>query len=253
MKGASSVKEKILLALGIISLLYYIACGIVGGFKISALWVWLIAGVGFGAAGLGWLDGFWALLPGFLRAAAAVAAFLFLAAFVLVEGKVLSRMSAAGEADLDYIVVLGAAVKGTKPGQALRLRLERAHRYLEENPGTVAILSGGRGPGEEISEADCMERELVRMGISPDRIVKEDRSASTVENIRYSYGLIPEPSARVGILTNNFHLYRATAIAGKQGDYAVCGIAAPYTGILLPHSMVREFMTVVVDKLRGSM
>ena len=247
------MKEKILLALGIISLLYYIVCGAVGGFKISVLWIWLAAGGFCAAAGLGWLDGLWALLPAAIRTALAAAFCLFMAAFLLVEGRVLSRMSAAGEANLDYIIVLGAAVKGTTPGHALSLRLERARSYLEENQGTVAIVSGGRGPGEEISEADCMERELIRMGISPDRIVKEDRSSSTVENIRYSYRLIPQPRARVGILTNNFHLYRAMAIAKNQGDHAVSGIAAPYTGILLPHYMVREFMTVVVDKLRGSM
>ena len=105
------MKEKILLALGIISLLYYIVCGAVGGFKISVLWIWLAAGGFCAAAGLGWLDGLWALLPAAIRTALAAAFCLFMAAFLLVEGRVLSRMSAAGEANLDYIIVLGAAVK----------------------------------------------------------------------------------------------------------------------------------------------
>ncbi|MCD7909341.1 MAG: YdcF family protein, partial [Clostridium sp.] len=69
-------------------------------------------------------------------------------------------------------VVLGAAVKGDTPGQALRGRIEAAARYLKENPRTTAIVSGGKGPGEDITEAECMERELVRLGVPPERIMR---------------------------------------------------------------------------------
>ena len=247
------MKEKVFLTAGVLCLAYYGVCGIFGNFKISALWIWLLTGLGFVAAGLGLYHGVWAAAPAAARVSVRVLAVLFLCVFLLVEAAVISGLSAKGEPDLDYLVVLGAAVKGTEPGEALRLRIQAAARYLEANPRTVAIVSGGRGTGEEITEAECMERELLRLGIPPERIVQENRSQSTAENIRFSYELMPGQTARVGVLSNNFHIFRAVAIARKQGNYPVCGIAAPYSGVLLPHYMVREFMTLVVDKLRGNL
>lgn len=247
------MKEKVFLTAGVLCLAYYGVCGIFGNFKISALWIWLLTGLGFVAAGLGLYHGVWTTAPAAARVSVRVLAVLFLCVFLLVEAAVISGLSAKGEPDLDYLVVLGAAVKGTEPGEALRLRIQAAARYLEANPRTVAIVSGGRGTGEEITEAECMERELLRLGIPPERIVQENRSQSTAENIRFSYELMPGQTARVGVLSNNFHIFRAVAIARKQGNYPVCGIAAPYSGVLLPHYMVREFMTLVVDKLRGNL
>ena len=247
------MKEKVFLTAGVLCLAYSGVCGLFGNFKISALWIWLLTGLGFVAAGLGLYHGVWAAAPAAARVSVRVLAVLFLCVFLLVEAAVISGLSAKGEPDLDYLVVLGAAVKGTEPGEALRLRIQAAARYLEANPRTVAIVSGGRGTGEEITEAECMERELLRLGIPPERIVQENRSQSTAENIRFSYELMPGQTARVGVLSNNFHIFRAVAIARKQGNYPVCGIAAPYSGVLLPHYMVREFMTLVVDKLRGNL
>ena len=152
------MKEKVFLAAGVLCLVYYGVCGIYGNFKISVLWIWLLTGLGFVAAGLGLYHGVWTAAPAAARAAVRVLAVLFLCVFLLVEAAVISGLSAKGEPDLDYLVVLGAAVKGTEPGEALRLRIQAAARYLEANPRTVAIVSGGRGTGEEITEAECMER-----------------------------------------------------------------------------------------------
>lgn len=184
------MKEKLFLAAGIICWCYYIVCGIYGGFKISVLWIWAAAGLGFIALGLGWLSGIWAVLPVFARAVTRLAALLFLAVFLLVQFRVASGFAAKGQPDLDYLIVLGAAVKGREPGQALRYRIDAAASYMSENPGTVAIVSGGKGPGEEITEAECMERELLRLGVPTERIIQENRSESTAENIRFSYELI---------------------------------------------------------------
>ena len=247
------MKEKLFLAVGILCLLYYVVCGLCGNFKISALWIWPVIGLGCAAAGLGWFQEIWAMVPAVIRISVRAAFVLSLAVFLLAESAVISGLSSQGERDLDYLVVLGAAVKGNTPGQALRGRIEAAARYLKENPRTTAIVSGGKGPGEDITEAECMERVLVRLGVPLERIVREDRSVSTAENIRFSYGLIGDDTARVGVLNSNFHVYRAVAIAKKRGGHAVCGIAVPYSGVLLPHYMVREFMTIVVDKLRGNM
>ena len=95
-----------------------------------------------------------------------------------------------GTAGLDYLIVLGAGVYGEEPSPALRSRTETAIRYLEENPGAKAVLSGGQGPGEAITEAECMARLMEAEGIAPYRLVKEEHSTTTAENIKNSYELI---------------------------------------------------------------
>jgi len=76
--------------------------------------------------------------------------------------------------NLDYIIVLGAHVDGTRMTLALLERARRALLYLEENPGTKAVLSGGKGDGENISEAEAMYRYLTGHGIDGDRLIRED-------------------------------------------------------------------------------
>ena len=62
--------------------------------------------------------------------------------------------------DLDYIIVLGAHVNGTKLTLALLERVRRALLYLEENPGTKAVLSGGRGDGEPVHALSTIAEHL---------------------------------------------------------------------------------------------
>ena len=78
--------------------------------------------------------------------------------------------------NLDYIIVLGAHVDGTRMTLALLERARRALLYLEENPGTKAVLSGGKGDGENISEAEAMYRYLTGHGIDGDRLIREEES-----------------------------------------------------------------------------
>lgn len=245
------MREKVFLILGSIFILYYLICGLYGGFRLSVLWIWLVAGAVCVGIGLGWFNGAWARVPAMLRTAAYVACMLFLMAFILTEAMVISCFHAKGEKNLDYLIVLGAAVKGTAPSNALAYRIETACRYMRENPRTKAIVSGGQGPGEDISEAECMKREMARCGIPASRIQKEDQSASTSQNIRFSYRFIGDNHVRVGVVSSNFHVYRAVEIAKKQGPYPVCPIAAAYPGILLPHYAVREFLTITADKALG--
>ena len=161
------------------------------------------------------------------------------------------------EPGLDYVVVLGAQVKGSSPSQSLLYRIQEAAEYLKENPETKAILSGGKGTGEVISEAHCMRRELEKMGISGERLIEENRSTSTKENIVYSYELIQEDSKKgekkVGIVTNDFHIYRGTAIARKKMECQIYGIPAKSNGFLQLNYMVREFLGIVKDKIRGNL
>lgn len=153
--------------------------------------------------------------------------------------------------NLDYIVVLGARVEGREPSGALRNRIEVAAQYLSENPDAMAVLSGGQGADEEISEAQCMYEKLIAAGIDADRLILEDQSTDTRENLIFSRRLIPE-GASVGLVTNNFHIFRARALAKKLG-WDAAGIPVATSWISIPHYFMREFMGVAYETLRGNL
>ena len=119
--------------------------------------------------------------------------------------------------NLEYIIVLGAHVQGTRLTLALLERTRRALQYLEENPETKAVLSGGQGEGEDISEAQAMCNYLVEHGIDGERLILEGRSTSTTENLKFSLRSDRTADHSVGVVTNNFHVFRGTAIGRKCG------------------------------------
>ncbi len=153
---------------------------------------------------------------------------------------------------LDCLVVLGASLRpdGT-PTETLRYRLDAALAYLEDNPGTRCIVSGGQGFGETRTEADAMAEYLVEHGLDESRVTKEERSTTTAENVRYSSVLLA-PGAEVAIVTNDFHLYRALRIAEKNGLPGAYGLAAPTNPLYLPHATLRECAAIAKDALVGN-
>ncbi len=129
----------------------------------------------------------------------------------------------------DYILVLGCSVEGDRPGPILQNRIDRAWEYLTENPQTVAILTGGKGDDEDISEAECMRRELMARGIAEDQLWIEDQSTSTQENFQFSVARIREKTGKapekLGVLSSETHLFRASLYAKSVGVESV-GIPA---------------------------
>lgn len=120
----------------------------------------------------------------------------------------------------DYIIVLGCKVNGTKPGVYLRARLRKAQEYLENHPQSKALLSGGQGDNEGISEAQCMYNYLTEAGIDEERLIIEDASTSTLENFRNSLDILESQGIEINeitVITNDFHEYRASEFAKKCG------------------------------------
>ncbi len=150
------------------------------------------------------------------------------------------------------VIVLGCKVRGEEPSLMLRQRIMAAYRYLDQNPSAMCIVSGGQGADELISEAESMKRVLVEQGISEDRIILEDRSTGTDENIRFSlekmneYGI----SGSVTIVTNEFHQLRAKLIADKYGleSYSVSARTSLW---LLPTYWLREWFGVCYQIVFG--
>lgn len=107
--------------------------------------------------------------------------FIGIVAFGTVEGCIISRMDEHANPNLDYVVVLGAQVRKSSPSKVLRYRLDTAIDYLNENPGTICIVSGGKGPNEPVAEAQGMTNYLESYGIKKNRIIKEMKSKTTQE------------------------------------------------------------------------
>lgn len=168
-----------------------------------------------------------------------------LCVFLLVEFNVFRCMSVKPLENLDYVIVLGAGVNGERPSIPLAKRIEEAYIYMSENPNTVLIASGGQGSSEDISEAECIKRELVKMGISENRILLEDKSTSTMENLEFSKRFIGRKGSEIGIITNSFHEYRATLIARQAGYETIHPVPAPTLMPVGIHYMLREFFGVV--------
>lgn len=166
--------------------------------------------------------------------------------FTVLETMVV-RGSFADESDapVSAVIVLGAGVNGETPSLTLRTRIDAAAAYLEEHPDVPVVLSGGQGPGEAITEAECMRRALVRRGVDESRLYPEERSTSTQENLRYSRAILEElgvdPAQRVAIVTSDFHHYRARLMWG--GDTAAVPAHLPsalYFQCLTVNYFIRE-------------
>ncbi len=239
---------------GVVCLLYYLVIVLYAGIKADFAWIWLLAALVF--AGSAWLiryglhhTGFF---PGWLCRTVRVVLIVGFLVFFLICGQVIRGMVSFGSPNLDYVVVLGAQVKGEVPSKALYKRLTRALEYAKANENTKLILSGGQGNGEDITEAECMRRWLADQGVLENRMILEERSTNTRENLEFSDGLTGCGGKRTGILSNDFHVYRAVRLAKKLGYGQAEGIAAPSDPIMQVHYVVREVFALGKEKLVGN-
>ena len=168
-----------------------------------------------------------------------------------ITGGVIARSAQGTEAaEADYLIVLGCQVNGTVPSRMLRQRIDAAADYLNTYPDATAIVSGGMGSGESITEAECMYNYLTAQGIAPERIILEDKATSTMENLRFSLALMDE-GATAAIVSNEFHLYRAGQMAASLGlDAALIPADTEYP-ILTASYTLREILAVWKYHLLG--
>ena len=141
--------------------------------------------------------------------------------FIIVEIPIIKNSRADDDCSRPYLVVLGAAVHGDVPSLALTNRMRGALEYLNDNPDAVVIASGGQGAGENKSEAQAMYDWFTANGIAPERIIMEDKSTSTLENLRNSFEIIrqrgDDPVGNVTVVSSSYHLYRAKQYAKMLG------------------------------------
>ena len=156
-----------------------------------------------------------------LKVSVSVFLILTLIYFMTMHILISSEIANIPDNNSDYAIILGARLYGYIPSPSLALRLDTAIEYLRASPRTIAIVSGGQGKGESMSEAEAMKSYLEDRGISAERIVIEDKSTNTKENLELSFekagmhGASEESSFL--IISSKYHLYRAKLLARRIG------------------------------------
>ena len=158
----------------------------------------------------------------------------------------------------DFVVVLGSGLKdGGRVPPLLASRLDRGRTVYEAiaararqdgGDGPVLIVSGGKGSDERVPEAAAMAAYLTERGFPAGRVVREDQSRTTEENLLFSKAIMDRsrPGSRCVIVTSNYHVFRAAILARRAGvDGQVTG--APTAGYYWPSAMLREFAAVVLS------
>lgn len=238
-----------------LSIVYYIAVTIVSGLKTSFISFWIFTFISCVSLSI--------LLDYLLKSQSssapliakviagciwfAITCFLILESLIIYSGKQLPQPNA------DYAIVLGAQVRGNIPSKTLDMRIKAAAAYLKDNPNTKVICSGGQGSGELITEASAIKKGLMSLGIEEHRILLEEKSTNTVENLTFSMDIIDDNNADIVIITSNFHSFRAVKLAKKLGFRDVSSANANELMVTTPQYYVREFFAVIKDFLVGNL
>lgn len=144
------------------------------------------------------------------------------------------------------VIVLGAQVySAERMGVSLKNRVERAYEYLQENPESKCIVTGGQGDNEPCAESLTARNALVRSGIGQERIFFEDKSRNTRENLEYAMETAKANSlsTEVVVVSQSFHLYRAVRLAESAG-FTASGLAAETDPIIYPSYYGRELLSL---------
>ncbi len=245
--------------LSVFCFLYFLMIVLYSGIGSSFVGFWFIASIGFAGMALAFYLNktmkLFSKTPNFiLFGLCGIIAAVFLLFFILV-GCVISGMISKPQNKADYVIVLGAQIRGERITKSLAKRLDAALEYYNDNNNMVIIVSGGKGKGEDVTEASAMKKYLEDKGIPSDNILLEDKSSSTNENLKYSYEIICErgdEGSNVLVCSNNFHIFRAVKIAKHIGIENVEGLAAKSDNKLLLNYIVRDSFAIFKELLIGN-
>ncbi|MGI5958162.1 MAG: YdcF family protein [Massiliimalia sp.] len=218
-------------------------------YRVSHIGVWIAMGGGVCLAGYGFIrrflspQGFWMMFDRILL----ILILLGIIATAVVSGFMLFGYAHYHPHDpVDTVVVLGCKVKGDRPTKMLAHRLDTACDIMKDHPESICIVSGGQGEDEQYPESFVMKQYLISKGISPERILEEDQSTSTQENLEYSKKLLGKQNpGKTVVVTDGFHLYRGCYYARQQG-FSVKGAAGFTNPLLIVSYWIREIPAVVL-------
>lgn len=201
----------------------------------AALWfgfifIWPIVGT--------WQNGSLGLALYIIVSFSAVYLLALMAMFVL--SALLNLIHLRKKRRLDYIVVLGSGLDGSRVTPLLAGRIDRGIQLLKYNPKARLLLSGGQGPGEDLPEGEAMAAYALERGVEPGRLLVERESANTEENLRFSRRMMEGKRPRIAVVTTAYHVFRALILAKKQGIRCV-GFGAKTKWYFTLNATLREF------------
>lgn len=262
---------------------YYVVIVLYSGFatSFSAVWLFLAAFFLLLAGGGRYVKKYPKKVPLWIPVSVTTICITGAFVFGIVECMIFMGVTTDRAVNMDYVIVLGAKVReNSRLSGSLRKRLDRAMEYLEESPDTILVLSGGKGADEPVAEAQAMAEYLAYNGVPREQMILETTSTSTVENIAYSrleiekdrekkkeafarqikrqpyWNLKPvaeDKPLQIGVITSNYHVFRARMLGQKWGVPDLKGIPAKSDPVLFVHFCVRECAAVLKDKLMGNM
>ncbi|MDF3885858.1 YdcF family protein [Cupriavidus basilensis] len=149
----------------------------------------------------------------------------------------------------EAILILGSGTPHCAASPTLAARLDKGLALARQWPAARVVVSGGQDFGLRCSEADVMADYLTTHGLAPDRLIREDRSTSTEENLLFSRRLLEQQGVSAGdqlvLVTSDFHLIRAKRIAHKAGFRTVSGAGAATPLYLRYNAWLREYFAFI--------
>lgn len=182
---------------------------------------------------------------------------LFLVSFLLAEGLVIGaavkacRRDDTLPADISHILVPGAGLVGEDPSYLYRLRLDEALSLYKENPGRTIVVLGGQGNDEIIPEAEAGKRYLIQCGVPEEDVIAECRSLDTAENLRNYKAMFPD-AARAALVSNDFHIYRCSLLARRNGIEVIPYATATERIHLSLNYFAREYISLLIYLIEAS-
>lgn len=258
-KKIHHILDIISIVIGILCILYFLYLSFVYGFfVISFSWIFLLVGsilTAYSAYELYKKQYILHFFPIWIQRCILTLLTFSILFFVSVEGYILYQGQQQDTASQSTAIVLGAQLNGRSISRLLRYRLDAAVEFANINPESYIIVSGGKGAGEEISEASAMRIYLIEHGVAQERILIEDKSTNTLENIQYSARILDQhkelkSNQEITIISNSFHLARAKLIAQRSNVAKKCYTYRAKTDLdLAPVFYVREFFGFCKDFL----
>ena len=263
-KGAGPISG-LLAALAFLCLIYGIIVVFILGTGHWFNFIWLIGAVVLFI--LSFLFSTHSGVPGLIKAILGLAILACVVNFGMFAYKAITRSSAKPDYDAKWVIVLGAKVNGTSPSVEFQARLEKTVAFIstadlnkaasgaDQSQYARIITTGGQGQDEGAAEGDVAARVLTSLGIGQDRIIVENKSSTTQENLRFAKELITAQGGTVYdpvlVVTSGFHLYRAERLAWAEGYENVSGLGSTGLAVLVPHYYVREYAAYVKEAALG--
>jgi uncharacterized SAM-binding protein YcdF (DUF218 family) len=149
----------------------------------------------------------------------------------------------------DAIIVLGAAQYNGRPSPVLKRRLDHAFDLYNAKVARLIVVTGGRKPGDRITEASASANYLIARGVSDERIAREVQGTDTYTSMAAASRFLKKRKVqRVTIVTDGYHAARVAAIASELG---LDPVSSPVGSTAPLERLLKESGGIAVGRIIG--